>query len=538
MQPRLQVSVPGDAGEREAEHAADAVMAGRTPRVTVRSPASLLQRQDHGSGSPTHPGAPDPSRLEAPHADGDAGTATTGSATAPTAPPPPTCAPTAFSRANYLTQPGTSTDDFGLTRLDINAVVRPSVTTTRVRGGRVRIDPTTASLPTIPSVYTDAGVFDEGQAHFIDQDGTTGCPSGRIPLRWIITRSGADKIRDGEREHCADFQLAFDLSLRRFADAVNAIASAHTTFASQASAERAVARHAGVAPANWSTVFNCLARKTLTRDRNNDHLPRPSQLPPRLADNCAFARMIISDRSLPRIGQTPSSGLVQGCGEHGSTAGGGSGSHATGPVPKPAWTNGESDNAFRNLDDEQLLQRSADGSHGASDEASSAHDASVDRALTTGGQALDAETRGFMEARFSHDFSRIRIHADSAAAASAAALHAHAYTTGHDIVFNHGMYAPTTSRGRHLLAHELAHTIQQDSAARREVQRDAYAGSHEPMPCGSGDNEQKAAQADASHPSTLTVSDGGQPLSGIDFAPLIAGKKSRVRMHEPPEEKP
>jgi Domain of unknown function (DUF4157) len=66
-----------------------------------------------------------------------------------------------------------------------------------------------------------------------------------------------------------------------------------------------------------------------------------------------------------------------------------------------------------------------------------------------------------MESRFGHDFGKVRIHADTGAAASARALHAHAYTVGSDIAFAPGRYSPHTAPGRRLLAHELAHVVQQ-----------------------------------------------------------------------------
>jgi hypothetical protein len=81
------------------------------------------------------------------------------------------------------------------------------------------------------------------------------------------------------------------------------------------------------------------------------------------------------------------------------------------------------------------------------------------------GHPLPATTRAFMEARFGHDFGRVRIHADANAAASAHALGAQAYTVGTDIAFGSGRYAPQTDTGRHLLAHELAHVVQQGAGA-------------------------------------------------------------------------
>ena len=89
----------------------------------------------------------------------------------------------------------------------------------------------------------------------------------------------------------------------------------------------------------------------------------------------------------------------------------------------------------------------------------------VREALASTGQPLDAGTRAFMEARFGHDFGHVRVHADARAARSARAVDALAYTVGRDIVFAPGAYAPASAAGRHLLAHELAHVVQQSPAA-------------------------------------------------------------------------
>jgi len=83
--------------------------------------------------------------------------------------------------------------------------------------------------------------------------------------------------------------------------------------------------------------------------------------------------------------------------------------------------------------------------------------------LRTPGAPLDPAARGFMESRFGHDFSRVRVHSDQRAAASARAVNAAAYTVGRDMVFASGRYAPGTAGGRRLLAHELTHVVQQSS---------------------------------------------------------------------------
>jgi Domain of unknown function (DUF4157)/Lysine-specific metallo-endopeptidase len=77
------------------------------------------------------------------------------------------------------------------------------------------------------------------------------------------------------------------------------------------------------------------------------------------------------------------------------------------------------------------------------------------------GQPLDPASRAFFEPRFGYDFSRVRIHSDERASAAAHAVNARAYTVGKDVVFGAAQFAPHTTKGRELLAHELAHVIQQ-----------------------------------------------------------------------------
>ena len=85
----------------------------------------------------------------------------------------------------------------------------------------------------------------------------------------------------------------------------------------------------------------------------------------------------------------------------------------------------------------------------------------VDRALRSPSHPLDGETRVLMEPRFGYNFSQVRVHKREDAAASAEALSARAFSVGSHIVFGTNQYAPHSQGGRHLLAHELAHTIQQ-----------------------------------------------------------------------------
>jgi uncharacterized protein DUF4157 len=94
----------------------------------------------------------------------------------------------------------------------------------------------------------------------------------------------------------------------------------------------------------------------------------------------------------------------------------------------------------------------------------------VHEVLRSPGQPLDAETRAFMEPRFGHDFSDVRVHTNSKATESAQAVNALAYTVGRDVVFGAGQYTIETSVGKRLLAHELTHVVQQNHIRNSSVQ--------------------------------------------------------------------
>ncbi|BEP13950.1 hypothetical protein acdb102_22610 [Acidothermaceae bacterium B102] len=79
-----------------------------------------------------------------------------------------------------------------------------------------------------------------------------------------------------------------------------------------------------------------------------------------------------------------------------------------------------------------------------------------------GGQPLAPQVRTDMESRLGSDFSNVRVHTDSKAAASAEAVSAQAYTVGNEIVFGSGSYAPESPSGMHTIAHELTHVQQQE----------------------------------------------------------------------------
>ena len=85
----------------------------------------------------------------------------------------------------------------------------------------------------------------------------------------------------------------------------------------------------------------------------------------------------------------------------------------------------------------------------------------VHAALRTPGRPLDSSVRAEMESRLQEDFSTVRVHADAAAAKAANSVNAVAFTIGDDLVFNGNRYSPLQESGKRLLAHELAHVVQQ-----------------------------------------------------------------------------
>jgi len=96
---------------------------------------------------------------------------------------------------------------------------------------------------------------------------------------------------------------------------------------------------------------------------------------------------------------------------------------------------------------------------------------SVGHTLASAGEALAPAARQFFEPRFGHDFGQVRVHHDAQAAVSAREVGAEAYTVGRHIVFGHDRYAPASTAGRHLLAHELTHVVQQGHSAPHTMRR-------------------------------------------------------------------
>lgn len=140
-----------------------------------------------------------------------------------------------------------------------------------------------------------------------------------------------------------------------------------------------------------------------------------------------------------------------------------------------------------------------------------------------GGQALDAATRGPMEAALGQRFAGVRIHADARADALARSLDARAFTSGRDVFFRAGAYAPAAPDGHRVLAHELAHVAQQS--------RSTHAAAA-PLAVGPADgaHEREARRAEGAAEAATSA------WSGFSAAP--AGLVQRAPAAEPARLKP
>src|SRR3954447_11047865 len=117
--------------------------------------------------------------------------------------------------------------------------------------------------------------------------------------------------------------------------------------------------------------------------------------------------------------------------------------------------------------EEKLQRKGADG--GSPGPVSGDVQSSI-RNKTTGGEPLSPEVRGHMEPRFNADFGNVRVHKDPESAALNNQLSARAFTYQNHIFFSRDQYQPGSSDGKHLLAHELTHTIQQGHSIQRSPQ--------------------------------------------------------------------
>src|SRR5438552_4372157 len=148
----------------------------------------------------------------------------------------------------------------------------------------------------------------------------------------------------------------------------------------------------------------------------------------------------------------------------------------------------------------------------------------VHEVLRSPGQPLDPATLAFMEPRFGHDFSSVRVHTDAKAMESARAVNALAYTVGRNVVFSAEAYSPYSRTGQQLIAHELTHVIQQANGA----------VSGRPIACGMsvsdpGDAYERQADVVASGLFSGAASSNRVPGRSAYLEPLASGLNHTIQ---------
>src|ERR1700733_1729402 len=113
---------------------------------------------------------------------------------------------------------------------------------------------------------------------------------------------------------------------------------------------------------------------------------------------------------------------------------------------------------------QRKAERDANGVAGGADSA-------IATASPSSGQSLPGEIQRKLETSLGADLSSVRVHTGGESQSAAHAVGAKAYTMGQDIHFGAGPYDPTSSSGEHLLAHEVAHTVQQQGGTSTQMNK-------------------------------------------------------------------
>ncbi|GGG23395.1 hypothetical protein GCM10011344_25180 [Dokdonia pacifica] len=130
-----------------------------------------------------------------------------------------------------------------------------------------------------------------------------------------------------------------------------------------------------------------------------------------------------------------------------------------------------------------------------------------------GGRKMDPSTLSSMESGFNADFGHVKIHTDSESVQMNKEIGAQAFTHGNDIYFNEGKYNPNSKDGKHLLAHELTHTIQQKGMVQKKVQ--LKIGDGHDFPPASRFSKNKALEATFDNHRTITNGNKGTHVRRI-----------------------
>jgi hypothetical protein len=213
------------------------------------------------------------------------------------------CEPVGVTYDDFLKKTGNIDNAFGVTKFNSSNVIFPEVVLNNGKLEKTDADVQVSSFYLLPQTFKEKKQvisLDDGDAynHY--------CPKGKYDLYWQVTKSAAEKIKEGEQEHCNDITLAFSLSLAKFKDDVNK--DAGKSFKSLKKAKAYFKKKTKVDPDNWANYFMMLAKKTEDRDKLNWHLPKNYRT--RINQTCDKVEIVLASPHLPEIGIHPSSEII------------------------------------------------------------------------------------------------------------------------------------------------------------------------------------------------------------------------------------
>lgn len=177
--------------------------------------------------------------------------------------------------------------------------------------GKCSVKVSKAKLSFKPFVFTKEGTYVFGPA--VDKSGTC---KGKLDHILKITGPMAERIKQGEREHCEDVRLAFNLSYQKYSKACEDLGAGFSAANATECRQQVLVRlkdAVGIDPSQWTKVANCLVDKTIGRDTKGWHT---AGLTGSFDKDCKhFTSTPDPIKSLPEVGKHLSSELVKGCGE-------------------------------------------------------------------------------------------------------------------------------------------------------------------------------------------------------------------------------
>lgn len=310
----LPISQAGDGAEVEAQRAETAVLQNRPATLHAHPPVLARQEADKPQEVPNQVITAEP--------EADKPRQTWGWGAPESTSIYRDCNSEGLSRDKFLEKyraikgvPPKAEDALGVTGYDKSTVL-PSVTTYTVQENNktyYKLQPTHAEMPQIASFFTTAGEFQEGQMG--KQYGLNHCKIRDYPIKWVITPEGAQKIKEGEEEHCQDIRHAFRITLAIYASVINNVAAAERLYSTQAQAEQDALSQVGVPQSQWMSEFEKLIKRSEKRDTQGWHKPvfqktaAHRQTPD---DNgCSHFQFNITAGTLPEIGKHSSIEVIE-----------------------------------------------------------------------------------------------------------------------------------------------------------------------------------------------------------------------------------